>query len=242
MEKVVKSQEELENKLKGFGSLSNTVTIAGAGENGEDITYQKPADIKAYTATLNEYMDGLETIKGRLSSLTPERASAFMAELSDMSIEDGTSLMNSLNRLNDADLNEYLAAWNEFQDASEQRSASYYKDDFQKSIDDSIGYMKGKLTEAGLTIPESFFDCGKTSGEEYGKGFIGEIDKIMQTAYGMISNFAASLSFPALATAGAGGTYTSYTNYFNVGTTKDTTDEQITAWTNLTEAERMRGS
>ena len=241
---VEKAQASFADKMKNYGSLysEKKTVFKGMGENGENIEYTDIVlDLSQQRKELENYANLLEQVKAK------ENIPYDLFKLvRDMPIDKAVQYSEALLSASDADLEVYVRDWEAIQELSANTGGSVYAKEGQEAIDDSVQYMKDKLEEAGMEIPEGFFTSGSVAAENFGEAFITKIDNMMAELRDKVANFAATLTPVSVAMAGvpAGGaavSSTSYTNTFNISPAKDRTVDQIAAWKAVTQVERMRG-
>ncbi len=241
---VEKAQVSFADKMKNYGSLysEKKTVFKGLGENGENIEYTDIVlDLSQQRKELENYADLLEQVKAK------ENIPYDLFKLvRDMPIDKAVQYSEALLSASDADLEAYVRDWEAIQELSANTGGSVYEKEGQEAIDNSVQYMKDKLEEAGMEIPEGFFTSGSVAAENFGEAFITKIDNMMAELRDKVANFAATLTPVSVAMAGvpAGGaavSSTSYTNTFNISPAKDRTVDQIAAWKAVTQVERMRG-
>ena len=144
----------------------------------------------------------------------------FFDEIRDLSVEDALKYVNALNGYSDEWFKNYLDKYKEKVKLEKEIADSLYEveqkdvDDFRKTTDETIEYLTKGLEEAGLTIPEGFFDVGEKSAAQFGEGFKAHLETMFEGLKVQVQSFQASMfQNRELALAGVGGNITSITNH-----------------------------
>lgn len=239
LSEIEQAQSKLADKLKGYGSLYTewTTTIKGGGEHGEDLVFSKYRlnDLSKDIEALEAYKEALLAVKERGA---PD---GFFEILQDMEIDEGTKFANTLLGLSDAEFQKYINDWNRKNEVADSISKEFYKD----KTDETLQQIENELEAWYGTIPEGFLTEGKLSAEKFGEGFMEQLESVFKELEDAVSMNVSRISPTiAIGTAAAGGgntVYNSTTQTFTIGTTKNTTSEQISQWENATEIARLRG-
>lgn len=229
MDEVLRLQQKMSDKLKGYGALYDDIVIHAWGKTKE---YTSLRDLSADILKLEEYKKALLQIKDRGAG------QEFFGALRDMDIDEAISLSNKLLSLDDEGFRKYISDWQKKQEKAEEIASLFY----QKERDDVIANLTESLKQAGLEVPEGFFDCGIKSAQSFGKGFISTLNSIIEDIKAELSM---GITIPAavniLPAADGGSIHNSYHNVFQIGTSKETATEQIQKWRAQALIERMRG-
>lgn len=239
LSEIEQAQTKLADKLKAYGSLYTewTTTIKGGGENGQDLVFKEYRlnDLSKDIETLEAYKNALLAVKERGA---PE---GFFEVLQDLGIDEGTQFANTLLGLSDEEFKKYLDDWNRKNEVADSISKEFYKD----KTDEALQQIDDELREWYGTIPKGFLTEGKLSAEKFGEGFLEQLQKVFKEVKEAVSLNVSRIS-PMLAFAGGGAgggttTYTTTNQTFTIGTSKNTTSEQIAQWQNAAEVARLRG-
>ncbi|MBR2916390.1 MAG: hypothetical protein IKC07_02155 [Clostridia bacterium] len=249
IESVLKSRDKLLKKLSDHKDYTHShFNVYGGGENGGTLSYDMLNDYSVANRELMDYYKAISSVKERLngSGFDSSLMSGFLSTLSDMSVTEGSKFLSLLLNSSDADFNRVVNGYSENQNLTKRISAELYSEDFTQAVDKTAAYMKAELESLGFEIPESFTLSGTISAENFGYAFIKGLEKQLESVRSMISAFSSSLATPSYsfniqsnpATKAANVTYN---QSFTVGSSKDSTFEQITAWKNATTQARLRG-
>ncbi len=243
---VIEKQKSYANKLKSYGSLFTHVKINLDDE--DDIDYYRLSDLKKDTEALKQYNELMTSARAKVleSGISKESADSFLSELHNFDIDEGTRMLKVFLDTDNNELNEYLKAYEEKLDFSDQASATFYKDEMNTAVDESVQYMKDKLKEAGFEIPETFFDAGKDAAIKFGDAFSEEIDVELDKIKEKIESFKAKIKVDvdvSLDKASGGTTVYKYygNNTYQLGSSGETTQQRLEAIRNDEEFRRMSG-
>lgn len=181
---IEKEQQKFAEKMSEFAGTSQYIkqVFKGVAPGGGDLVNFKTElnDLDAQKETLKEYYNLLMAVRERgYTHFGEEGFSDFFDMLRDYSVEEGSSLLKTLLKENDAGFLDFVGDWNDIQKMSAEISKEVYKDDTKKAMEESLLYMKETLTGYGLEIPEGFFESGALSAEKFGEGFCAKIDGVL---------------------------------------------------------------
>lgn len=183
-EDVLKAQEKFKDKLKGdtelFGSIKQV--FYGMGENGTDIVNYKfsLSDLDAKKKELSEYYGLLKEVQKRGEAhFSEDGFRAFFEEIRGLSVTDAVTLTKLLLSLKDEEFEGFISDFKDIGDMTERFAEDLYKKDTEDAINESFNYMKLKLAEAGMEIPDGFYTSGSVSAEKFAEGFVSQIDGLM---------------------------------------------------------------
>lgn len=239
LSEIEQAQSKLADKMKAYGSLYTewTTTIKGGGENGQDLVFTEYRlnDLSKDIEALEAYKNALLAVKERG---TPD---GFFEVLQDLGIDEGTQFANTLLGLSDEEFKKYLDDWNRKNEVADSISKEFYKD----KTDETLKEIEDELTAWYGTIPEGFLTEGKLSAEKFGEGFMEQLDSVFKEVEDAVALNVSRIS-PTLTIGGGGAsggntTYSTTHQTFTIGTSKNTTSEQIAQWQNATEVARLRG-
>ncbi|MBE7012202.1 MAG: hypothetical protein E7415_05965 [Ruminococcaceae bacterium] len=249
IEEVLKKQQKFEDKLSNHkNSKFLHYNVYGGGVNGGLLSYDMLNDYSKTNQELMDYYNSIIAVKERIknSGFDSYVTSDFLSVLSDMSVEQGTKFSDIL--LNSSD-NKFINAINGYlqnQMLTKKISSELFASDFENAVSDTASYMKAELSRLGFEIPENFTVSGTISADNFGVAFVNKLDDYLENIRNMISQFNASLSAPSFVFESRGGVSNAssgitYNQSFNIGSSKESTYEQITAWKNATMQAKLRG-
>lgn len=219
----------LKDDIKLFDETK--ITIAGAGEHGEDLEFSKfsLSDISSQTDSLKNYSQRLEELKNKAD--IPQE---FFAQFKEMSVEEGSSFLDALLGASDEELQKYISDWEEYRNTSDVLAEQMYADDYAAMVD--------QFEEEFGTLPEGFFDIGKESGENFSAEFIEKIKSKMAEAKQVIESSLADISLNIQVQADSrGGIVNNYSSTYNIQPSGTSTAEQLAATRDAETLNRMRG-
>ncbi len=249
IEEVLKSQQNFENKLSDHkNSKFFHFNVYGGGENGGLLSYDMLNDYSKTNQELMDYYNSILAVKERIkdSGFDSSVSKEFLSVLSDLSVEDGTRFSDVILKSSDKDFKNAINGYLQNQMLTKKLSSELFAEDFKNAVSDTASYMKSELTRLGFEIPENFTVSGTISADNFGTAFVSKLDGYLENIRNMISQFNASLSAPSYVFELRGGvshtpSNVTYNQSFNVGSSKESTFEQITAWKNATQQAKLRG-
>lgn len=249
IEDVLKNQEKFESKLSSHkNSKFLHFNVYGGGVNGGLLSYDMLNDYSKANSELMDYYNAILAVKERInaSGFDSSVSSDFLSVLSELSVDDGTRFSNVILNSSDKDFKNAINGYLQNQMLTKKLSSELFADDFEKAVSDTASYMKAELTRLGFEIPDSFTVSGTISADNFGTAFVNKLDAYLENIRTMISQFNAGLSAPSYVFEQRGGishtpSNVTYNQSFNVGSSKESTFEQITAWKNATQQAKLRG-
>lgn len=231
---IESAQSSLESKLKGFGNIFKQNVIRKAGDHGEDLSFVTLRNFEEENKALLAYEDALEQFRERGAEILGDDFSAFFAQFSEMSVEEGTEAVRALLSASDEEFEESLNGWKEYQRNSERFAENYYKSQKEK--------MLSELRESFDNVSDEFFDSGEYAAEAFGEGFFSQIEEIFRDISDAISmqmtNLTPQLSIAASPVSG-GTTYNNTT--YNLLSSGESVRQQIQAIDAAETVKKMRG-
>ncbi len=184
-----KKYEKLYNKLSQGTPLATkyTATFVGQGaglvlENGAWRNYEdyiveeyRAADFKEETEKLERLYNLFDAIKSKGVS------NEFLSQFTNMSADDMLGTANALLSMSEKDFNNFYTSWQRFQDMADTAAYKLTEPDREEIINEygTLGEdLKQSMTDAFGTIPETFYEYGKLSAEEFGKGFASRVNTV----------------------------------------------------------------
>ncbi len=246
---VIKSQEKLEDKLSSYGHKFSHHTVYGGGENGENLDFYLLNDYMDTNQKLREYYNAINLVKNRLKENGYDQgvASDFLSIMAEMSVNEGSNFANLLSESPNNQFRQFINGYLENKQLSKEISTALYSDDLNQAVNETSAYMKEKLEKIGFEVPESFSLSGTISAEKFGASFVLELEHQLEDIRNMISDFNSKLMVTPSVTPisskenSSAPSNITYNQSFNVGTSKASVLDQITAWKNATALARLRG-
>ncbi len=226
IDEVMRLQEGISQKLSEGNTAYNTISIQGMG------SFTKLADISKDNEQLDRYNMLIDKLYQRRGTELP---SEVIDNLQSMGIDEGITYIQTMLKASDEDFDKYISNLTKKEALAEEAAKKLTlreTENLRKELEKKFGQ-----------VPEDFFAIGEDSAKKYGEGFMQQLRDVLSQVKAEIS---ASLSalMPTVngpVYAGGGGTTNYYTNSFSVGTSKNTVQEQISAWDNATALARLRG-
>ena len=249
IDEVLKKQQKLESKLSSYkDSKLYHYNVYGGGVNGGLLSFDLLNDYSKTNQELMDYYNSITAIKQRIQSsgFDSSVSSDFLSVLSDMSVEDGVRFTDALLKSSDNQFKNALEGYRQNQMLTQKISSQLFAGDFEKAVDDTASYMKAELSRLGFEIPETFTVSGTISADNFGTAFVNKLDGYLENIRSTIAQFNASLVAPSYIFDLRGGQSSSpsnvtYNQTFSVGSSKDSTFDQITAWKNAVYQAKLRG-
>lgn len=158
---IQKSQDNLAQKLAGFGDLfTKTQTELG--------TTMELGDLQSQIDTINNYGDALEELKNRGVS------DSLLEEIQGMNIEDATEYISELMAMLPTDYDNYMALWDEKQQAAQKVAKKYYQSELDGLKQEYIDKIPEELTE----IKDKMQYIGENAAKGLAVGFRSQEDYI----------------------------------------------------------------
>jgi len=257
---VLNKQSALLNKFYDDASFYRTVTIHNAYEDGSSMRFLEPKDWARDLETLTRYDTALSGVKERIQKggYDASYAKRFLDELYALSVDDALALSESLLMADDAAFSRHLSGYIAYQKKAEEVSEGQFlkeREEAEKAIlvieqgvNDAIknaqaaalGSMAETLKEAGVTIPEGFYDIGEDAAAYFTNGFSAGTQALYQDILDAFSGVTVS---NGLEVTGANGTttYKTFSPTYNFYGNSETTQERIRAAQNASVREKLTG-
>lgn len=242
MKSIEKSKGKLSEKLSSYGGLYGTAKI-NTGE--EEKTYlengvwkRKEAsytlidvgDLKDEIAYLERYENALLKIKDN-KNITRD----FFDSFKKLDVKDGVEVLESLINLDDKQLGEYMALWNEKNGISDKISDILYKSDEE----DAKSELDLRLKEAFLEVDKTFLsDEGAKWAQSFGDAFKTKISEMMEQVKNVISQKISDIEYSISVEKEK---ETSNTLVYNLYGSGETVSEKLKSARAMSELERLRG-
>lgn len=143
---VYEKQTSMQEKMAGFGDL---FTVDSRGN-------YRLSSITDQTATLKDYMNNIDKLKGKVSN-------SLLEEISEMSVEDAVGYTNALLRLSEEELTAYNQAYEEKQKYAKTQAKNFYADqvktiekEFSSKVKKEFDKIEGNLKKSGVNATKGF--------------------------------------------------------------------------------------
>lgn len=225
VEEISKAQKNLEEKIKGYGTLVADIKISDVF--GGEKTVTRLGDLQAQNAALEEYEKTLLAIRDKG---VPKE---FFAVIRDMDLDEAMKFAKLLLSATDEEFEKFIRDWEAQQATAARIAKNFYREEAEE--------LAGSLSDEFSQTPEAFFDLGAESIKQFGEGFMESLAGVMETVRaGLQASLAdimpgdVSPAFAWAAPVQAGNTYNFYSS-------KSTVTEQLAAAKNQDTLKRMRG-
>ena len=173
-----KKQENFEKKLQQNDYFFVTRTLKDAEGNEVD-KFGELRDFSDEIEKINQYNDAIDKAQARLGGSA--QGQAVYEALLDMDMEQGKLFADTLINASDAELQEYLKSYQEYQNAIKQASKEEFADEWAE-LESQYGGMYQRLEQTIIDtfgeIPEEFLENGKLSAEQFGDGFLEKLTEV----------------------------------------------------------------
>ena len=144
LDEIQSSQDSMSDKLKDYGDLFTTV------QNGTR-EFMELGDLEKDIEAINRYGEALENLKARGVS------DSLLDEITSLSVDEATEYTEKLLAMTDDQYNEYMALWEQKQQAAQQVAAQFYSSEiealgreFVDKIPEELGEVKNEMTNIGV--------------------------------------------------------------------------------------------
>lgn len=145
LSEIQDAQESMADKLRDYGDLFETVSTEAGG------SFIELGDLQADIDAINRYGEALENLKSRGVS------DSLMDEITSMSVEDATAYTEELLGMTDEQYTQYMALWEQKQQAAKQVATQFYRDEmdalgkeFVDKIPEELGEVKDEMRDIGV--------------------------------------------------------------------------------------------
>lgn len=149
---IQQSQESMADKLKSYGDLFTTVKT-DAGE------FLEQGDLEKDIEAIERYGDALENLKARGVS------DSLLDEITSMSVDEATAYTEQLLGMTDEQYTQYMALWEQKQQAAKQIATQFYRDEmdalgkeFVDKIPEELGEVKDEMRDIGVQGIQGMID------------------------------------------------------------------------------------
>ena len=249
---IADSKQDLKNELLDYVDMTQEIKIGGWNEDGSEDVFKRLTDYTEANKAIETYADIMKKAHERfISSGYGDIWDEYEKELARLGVDEGTEFGNLLLNATDEQLRTHIEGYKKHQQLSEEVSTGVYADNLEDEFGIQLENAKTKLREAGFDIQDNFFEVGLNSAKEFGKSFLEELNEQLSVVRETISNFSSSLNFGSMLSGGiygSGGGFGSHvtnnnvSNSFTIGTSKESSAQQISAWRNAQTLERLRST
>lgn len=167
LDEYTEKRQQLASNLSDFGGLFDEIKIEGT-----DYSFFKLSDTKSMAAVVKNYQRLLNEVK----ALDDGSAGFDMLynEILSLPRQDAIKLMSAI--VNEDNLSGFLEGLTEIAEISADAAGEAYSEEML----DDLGSLKTSFAENGYGgLPDSFFDCGKLSGQEFSTAFMEEFQNMI---------------------------------------------------------------
>lgn len=144
LDEIQSSQDSMADKLMDYGDLFTTVQ-SGTRE------FIQLGDLEKDIEAINRYGEALENLKARGVS------DSLLDEITGLSVDEATEYTEKLLAMTDDQYNEYMALWEQKQQAAQQVAAQFYSSEiealgreFVDKIPEELGEVKDEMSDIGV--------------------------------------------------------------------------------------------
>ena len=192
----IESVYENVNKMRQRLSKTNIVRNVKFDFGDKEESYTLLSDLSKQRDRLIEFGKALDKLKS-MGNIPKE----IIEEIASKDVAEGLNAANAFINASPFGLEQWLKDYNTIKSESARISSEYYKDDIENVVDE--------VTKTFDKTPEEFFEIGKDSVEQFGKGFMDNLASVWATIQSSIAVMIQQ-SFPEMF--GGGGTEVT-TNY-----------------------------
>ena len=150
---IQNAQESMADKLRDYGDLFTTVKDEAGG------SFIELGDLQADIDAINRYGDALEHLKARGVS------DSLLEEITSMSVDEATAYTEQLLGMTDEQYTQYMALWEQKQQAAKQIATQFYRDEmdalgkeFVDKIPEELGEVKDEMRDIGVDGIQGMID------------------------------------------------------------------------------------
>ena len=153
LSEIQDAQESMADKLRDYGDLFETVSTEAGG------SFIELGDLQADIDAINRYGEALENLKARGVS------DSLMDEITSMSVDEATAYTEQLLGMTDEQYTQYMALWEQKQQAAKQIATQFYRDEmdalgreFVDKIPEELGEVKDEMRTIGVQGIQGMID------------------------------------------------------------------------------------
>lgn len=250
--KLQNKQEGLKSKLRSISKIYDTVEFKGS--EGNSYRWLQLSDINTELELIKNFnqnfiearkkIDGIFDSFNLDSKRTAKLKSDFTDELLNMNTYDANGFSRYLTTIPTEKLTDYLSKWAEKNELETLIPAEIYKKESEQLAEEYAKDMSESFTEsleeAFGEIPDSFFDSGSQSAQQFKDGFIEELSNVMHELSTKI-NQGLSKIIPNITLSGESGQVSNYSSYYNIYGAGDPYQSAIEIYKNETKKRMLTG-
>ena len=145
LSEIQDAQESMADKLRDYGDLFTTVKDEAGG------SFIELGDLQADIDAINRYGEALESLKARGVSDT------LLDEITSLGVDEATAYTEELLGMTDEQYTQYMALWEQKQQAAKQIATQFYRDEmdalgreFVDKIPEELGEVKDEMRDIGV--------------------------------------------------------------------------------------------
>ena len=142
---IQNAQESMADKLRDYGDLFTTVKDEAGG------SFIELGDLQADIDAINRYGEALESLKARGVS------DSLLDEITSLGVDEATAYTEELLGMTDEQYTQYMALWEQKQQAAKQIATQFYRDEmdalgreFVDKIPEELGEVKDEMRDIGV--------------------------------------------------------------------------------------------
>lgn len=218
IEEVYENVEKMRERLSKV-NITREVKFDFDGKTESYTMLSKMGKQKDELIAFGKALDGLKA----MGNIPKE----IVSDIASMDVSEGLKTANAFLKASPYELSEWLDDYNTVKNESARISSEYYKDDIQEVVDE--------VTKTFEQTPEEFFEIGKDSVEQFGKGFMDNLSAVWKTVRSSLAVLVQQ-SFPEMFGSGKTDVTTNYSLTVNGGNRGS--QDLINQWTDFVTYDR----
>lgn len=192
IEEVYENVEKMRERLSKV-NITREVKFDFDGKTESYTMLSKMGKQKDELIAFGKALDGLKA----MGNIPKE----IVSDIASMDVSEGLKTANAFLKASPYELSEWLDDYNTVKNESARISSEYYKDDIQEVVDE--------VTKTFDQTPEEFFEIGKDSVEQFGKGFMDNLSAVWRSVQSSLAVLVQQ-SFPEMFGGGKTDVTTNY--------------------------------
>lgn len=218
IEEVYENVEKMRERLSKV-NITREIKFDFDGKTESYTMLSKMGKQKDELIAFGKALDGLKA----MGNIPKE----IVSDIASMDVSEGLKTANAFLKASPYELSEWLDDYNTVKNESARISSEYYKDDIQEVVDE--------VTKTFEQTPEEFFEIGKDSVEQFGKGFMDNLSAVWKTVRSSLAVLVQQ-SFPEMFGSGKTDVTTNYSLTVNGGNRGS--QDLINQWTDFVTYDR----